>query len=84
MTSSFQPTRWTLVVHSRGEDTSAKVALSELCEAYYKPVIAFLKREGRSEDMARDLAHGFFEKLLAGGDILALVDFLADDGAADG
>lgn len=67
MTSSFQPTRWTLVVHSRGEDTSAKVALSELCEAYYKPVIAFLKREGRSEDMARDLAHGFFEKLLAGG-----------------
>lgn len=69
MTSSFQPTRWTLVVHSRGEDTSAKVALSELCSMYYTPVIAFLKREGRSEDNAREIAHGFFQKLLAGGEL---------------
>ncbi|MBL9182838.1 MAG: sigma-70 family RNA polymerase sigma factor [Verrucomicrobiaceae bacterium] len=41
--------------------------MSELCEAYYAPVMAFLRREGRAEDAARELAHDFFAKLLAGG-----------------
>jgi RNA polymerase sigma-70 factor (ECF subfamily) len=67
MTSSFHDTRWTLVSRSRGSDTQAAAALSELCEAYYAPVVAFLKREGREEDVARELAHDFFAKLLAGG-----------------
>ncbi|MCF7786626.1 MAG: sigma-70 family RNA polymerase sigma factor [Prosthecobacter sp.] len=69
MTSSFHDTRWTLVSRSRGEDTQAKAALSELCAAYYAPVVAFLRRDGRAEDVARDLAHDFFAKLLAGGTI---------------
>lgn len=67
MTSSFHDTRWTLVIRSRGDDTSAKAALSDLCEAYYEPVIVFLRREGRAEDAARELAHGFFARLLKGG-----------------
>jgi RNA polymerase sigma factor (sigma-70 family) len=66
MTSSFHDTRWTLVSRSRGSDTQARAALSELCEAYYVPVVAFLRRDGRVEDVARDLAHDFFAKLLAG------------------
>ena len=69
MTSSFHDTRWTLVSRSRGSDTQASAALSELCEAYYAPVVAFLRREGREEDAARELAHDFFAKLLAGGAI---------------
>ena len=69
MTSSFHDTRWTLVSRSRGSDTHASAALSELCEAYYAPVVAFLRREGRAEDSARELAHDFFAKLLAGGAI---------------
>ena len=69
MTTSFHDTRWTLVSRSRGEDAEAKVALSELCEAYYAPVVAFLRRDGRAEDVARDLAHDFFAKLLVGGTI---------------
>jgi RNA polymerase sigma-70 factor (ECF subfamily) len=67
MTSPFQATRWTLVVRSRGDDTPAKAALSELCEAYYEPVVVFLRREGRGDDAARELAHGFFAGLLEGG-----------------
>ena len=66
MTSSFHDTRWTLVSRSRGSDTQAKAALSELCEAYYAPVVAFLRRDGRDEDTARELAHDFFAKLLGG------------------
>ena len=69
MTSSFHDTRWTLVARSRGSDTHASAALSELCEAYYAPVVAFLRREGREDDAARELAHDFFAKLLAGGAI---------------
>ena len=69
MTSSFHDTRWTLVSRSRGSDTQAKAALSELCAAYYAPVVAFLRRDGREEDVARELAHDFFAKLLTGGAI---------------
>ncbi len=69
MTASFHATRWTLVSRSRGEDTQAKAALSELCAAYYAPVVAFLRRAGRDEDVARELAHDFFARLLAGGAI---------------
>ncbi len=67
MTSSFHDTRWTLVSRSRGDDVQGKAALSELCAAYYAPVVAFLRRDGREESLARDLAHDFFAKMLAGG-----------------
>ncbi len=68
MTSSnFHPTRWTLVLCARGAGEEAKLALSELCAAYYEPVVAFLRREGRSDDAARDLAHAFFESVLVSG-----------------
>lgn len=61
----FATTRWTLVLRARGESPEARLALSELCEAYWMPVFRFLKREGRSEDAARELAQEFFARLLA-------------------
>ncbi len=33
---------------------------------YYAPVVAFLQRDGRPEDVARELAHDFFARLLEG------------------
>jgi DNA-directed RNA polymerase specialized sigma24 family protein len=66
-TPAFHDTRWTLVLRARGESEEAKAALSDLCAAYYAPVVAFLRREGRDDDAARDLAHGFFAALLASG-----------------
>lgn len=65
--AAFHPTRWTLVLRARGEGEVAKAALSDLCAAYYEPVVAFLRREGRGEDAAREMAHGFFESVLSGG-----------------
>lgn len=65
--SAFHPTRWTLVLRARGEGAEARAALSDLCAAYYAPVVAFLRREGRDEDAAREMAHAFFAGLLAGG-----------------
>jgi len=64
-TAGFGATRWTLVLQARGDSETSRVALSELCEAYYLPVLAFLRREGRDEDTARELAHEFFRRLLS-------------------
>jgi RNA polymerase sigma-70 factor (ECF subfamily) len=60
-------TRWTLVLRARGESVEARAALSELCEAYYQPVLRFLRHEGRDEDVARELAQEFFARVLARG-----------------
>jgi len=64
--AGFMPTRWTLVLRARGESAAAQAALSDLCEAYYGPVLAFIRGEGRDEDTARELTQGFFAQLLAG------------------
>lgn len=61
---TFATTRWIQVQQSRGDDTAAQQALSDLCAAYYAPVIAFIQRSGFEESAARDLAHDFFTKLL--------------------
>jgi RNA polymerase sigma factor (sigma-70 family) len=60
----FATTRWTQVVASSGDSPEGRQALSDLCAAYYAPIVAFLRREGRDEDHARELAHEFFERLL--------------------
>lgn len=62
-TDSFHTTRWTRVLAARGDSASAKAALSDLCEAYYAPVHAFI-RASEGADVARDLTHAFFARLL--------------------
>lgn len=64
---SFHPTRWTLVLRASGRGEEARAALADLCGAYYAPAVAFLRREGRTEDKARELAHAFFESILSDG-----------------
>jgi RNA polymerase sigma-70 factor (ECF subfamily) len=69
----FVTTRWTHVLQARGNSADAKVALSDLCAAYYAPVFAFIRRSAPGEDSARDLTQEFFARLLARGGI-ATVD----------
>lgn len=61
---AFVTTRWTQVLAARGDSPAARQALSDLCAAYYAPVVAFLRREGRNDDDARELAHEFFARVL--------------------
>ena len=63
--NAFHTTRWTLVRNAAGRTVEARQALGELCAGCYAPVVAFLRREGRDEDAARELAHEFFAKVLA-------------------
>jgi len=63
----FPTTRWTLVVaagdpHEKG----ARSALVSLCENYWYPLYAYLRRRGYPADQAQDLTQGFFIRMLEG------------------
>jgi RNA polymerase sigma factor (sigma-70 family) len=60
----FVTTRWTRVLQARGFSPESDAALSELCEAYYKPVFAFIRWQVRDEEKTRDLTQEFFARLL--------------------
>jgi len=61
---SFATTHWTRVLEACGNSPAAKEALSELCANYYAPVFAFIRRDARDDDAARDLTQEFFSRLL--------------------
>lgn len=64
---TFEPTRWSLVLRSREEDSVVRrKALGELCAAYWYPLYAFLRRSGRGVEDAQDLAQDFFARLMDG------------------
>ena len=63
---AFVTTQWTRVLEARGDSADAKIALSDLCAAYYAPVFAFVRRNAPDENAARDLTQEFFAHLLAG------------------
>lgn len=63
--ASFTTTRWSLVLAAGGDDhTAAQAALASLCESYWYPLYAYVRRRGRSPDDARDSTQAFFASLL--------------------
>jgi DNA-directed RNA polymerase specialized sigma24 family protein len=63
----FASTRWSVVLQA-GDSTAASaqslIALSELCQIYWRPLYLFLRREGHGPDDAQDLTQGFFTDLI--------------------
>lgn len=57
------------MLRARGETPEARAALSELCEVCYQPVFRFLRRDGRDDEAARELAQEFFARILQRGDL---------------
>jgi RNA polymerase sigma-70 factor (ECF subfamily) len=43
--------------------------LADLCEAYYEPVVSYLRNVFRDADAAREMSHSFFAEMLGGGTI---------------
>lgn len=71
---SFQTTRWTVVRRAVGsDDVAAGQALAALCDGYWYPIYAFMRRSGKSPHDAEDLTQGFFARLL-GKHMLAAAD----------
>lgn len=65
--SQFPTTRWTLVVAAGDpQRKDARSALVSLCENYWYPLYAYLRRRGYAPDQAQDLTQEFFMRVLEG------------------
>ncbi|MCW1885487.1 sigma-70 family RNA polymerase sigma factor [Luteolibacter flavescens] len=65
---AFETTRWSLILRA-GED-GCEDAMAKLCQSYWYPLYAYLRRCGHAVPDAQDLTQGFFLHLLSG-DMLA-------------
>jgi RNA polymerase sigma factor (sigma-70 family) len=62
----FVTTRWSVVVAAQCRDSpGAAQALEHLCQAYWYPLYAHVRRAGHSPADAEDLTQAFFARLLA-------------------
>src|SRR5438128_9551345 len=61
---AFTTTHWSVVLAAQGESPEAKAALEKLCRTYWRPLYAFVRRQGYSHEEAEDLTQGFFAVLL--------------------
>jgi RNA polymerase sigma-70 factor (ECF subfamily) len=62
---SFQTTHWSPVVAAGSDDSRrSRAALATLCETYWYPLYAYVRRRGANPDDARDLTQGFLVSLL--------------------
>ncbi len=62
----FATTHWSIVVGAGGNcTTEASQALATLCENYWFPLYAFVRRTGYGPEDAQDLTQEFFLRLLA-------------------
>jgi RNA polymerase sigma factor (sigma-70 family) len=63
--SVFTGTRWSVVLAAGGADTAqAHDALATLCQTYWHPLYAYVRRVGHSREEAEDLTQEFFTRLL--------------------
>jgi RNA polymerase sigma factor (sigma-70 family) len=65
----FITTRWSIVLScsdSATDQEKAQAALAELCKIYWRPVFAFICRQGNAVPDAQDLTQEFFAKVIKG------------------
>ena len=61
----FATTRWSQVIAAgRAQTAVSRDALASLCEAYWYPLYAYVRRWGYGPDEAQDLTQEFFARLL--------------------
>ena len=54
-----------MVLHAgRSDTTRAQEALAQLCQTYWYPLYAYVRRRGYSPEDAEDLTQSFFAQLL--------------------
>jgi DNA-directed RNA polymerase specialized sigma24 family protein len=62
----FATTHWNIVLAARdGSGTTARDALEVLCQKYWFPLYAYVRRQGHGPHDAEDLTQGFFAHLLS-------------------
>ena len=68
MSAKVATTQWSQVLTARdGSDSEARKALEGLCQTYWQPLYAYIRRQGSDPDEASDLTQAFFLELLEKG-----------------
>jgi RNA polymerase sigma factor (sigma-70 family) len=63
--ANFAVTRWSVVLAAGSSDSNnARDALETLCRTYWRPIYAFVRRQGHKPPDAQDLTQEFFARLL--------------------
>ena len=62
--SAFVTTHWSVVLTAGHDTTHARAALEKLCQTYWYPLYAHVRRRGHSPADAQDLTQAFFLRLL--------------------
>ena len=90
----FATTRWSVVLAAGHDTAGGRESLAGLCQSYWLPLYAYVRRRGYSPEDAQDLTQAFFTRLLekhwiAGADqargrfrsflLAAMKHFLADE-----
>ena len=61
----FATTHWSVILAAtRSDTTRAQAALARLCQAYWYPLYAYVRRRGYEAHDAQDLTQEFFARLL--------------------
>jgi DNA-directed RNA polymerase specialized sigma24 family protein len=74
--ANFHTTRWSLVLAAacQNQAPEGRTALAELCQVYWYPLYAHVRRRGYGPEDAKDLTQGFFLHLIEH-EALTQVDF---------
>ena len=65
MSAGFSTTQWSQVLAARdGDGADAPAAMAALCETYWYPLYAYVRRQGHDPDDAADLTQAYFAELL--------------------
>jgi len=61
----FATTHWSVVLQAgEAHSSQSATALEKLCRTYWCPLYAFIRRQGRTDEDAKDLTQQFFSQLL--------------------
>ncbi len=67
----FMTTRWSLVLAAVAGQAPSETALASLCQDYWYPLYAFVRRRGFAAHDAQDLTQAFFARVLERRDLAA-------------
>ena len=70
--AAFATTHWSVVLEAQGESPAAQEALETLCRIYWRPLYAFVRRQGCGHEEAQELTQGFFASLFERGSLHAV------------
>jgi RNA polymerase sigma-70 factor (ECF subfamily) len=63
----FEMTQWSMVLAAGGKAPQSRAALEKLCNLYWYPLYAFVRRQRPDAHEAQDLTQAFFARLLEKG-----------------